>query len=126
MLLTLKTDEQKQAYQELLQIIENCMQSVKIKGITHHQDEEGRYAKVALLCISLFKGEPTFAKINVEEPSSEKPFVGVTVYLDTFELNANNKADFIELVNLADEIIFYGEENNYFHMSFYVNDIWTE
>ena len=51
---------------------------------------------------------------------------GVEVYMDVFELNAGSKDDFVELVRLADEIIFYGEEEDNFHMSFYVNDIWTE
>lgn len=122
----LTTPEQKQAYEELMQIITEAQNSIKINGTKFSQDDNDRYSKVALLCISLFKGEPTNAKITVDEVTSEKPFVGVTVFMDTFELNTDNKADFVELIQLADEIIFYGDEENFFHMTFYVNNIWTE
>jgi len=120
------TQEQKQAYDELMQIITEAQDSFKKNGKVFSQDDNDRYNKVALLCISLFKGNPTNAHIKVDKVSSKKPFVGVTVYMDTFELNVGNKEDFIELVNLADEIIFYGDEENFFHMTFYVKDKWIE
>jgi hypothetical protein len=46
--------------------------------------------------------------------------------MDEFELSTVKKADFIELITLADNVIFYGDEEDMFHMAFYVNGIWTE
>ena len=125
--LQLVTDAQKQAYAELIRIIENCQNTAKINGKTLNKEEADRYFKIAHLCVSLFKNKQTDAKkIEIEEPTKEKPFVGVTVYMDAFELSTKNKNEFNELIQLADEIIFYGDEENYFHMTFYVNDIWAE
>jgi len=118
--------ERKQAYEELMQIFNNIEKSAMINGTKYSQEDYDRYIKVASLCIYLFKGEPTNAKITVDEVTQDKPFVGVTVYMDEFELSTVKKAGFFELITLADNVVFYGDEEDMFHMTFYVNGIWTE
>ena len=118
--------ERKQAYEALMQVFNNFEESARINGTKYSQEDYDRYIKVATLCIYLFKGEPTNARITIDEVTKDKPFVGVTVYMDEFELSTVKKADFIELITLADNVIFYGDEKNVFHMSFYVNGIWAE
>jgi len=125
----LTPEEFKQAQNEamdlLIQSIDKSFEQLKIKGTNFSQEKADKYVQISVLCQILFKGEPTNAKIEVEEPTNEKPFVGVKVYMDEFELGEKNKKSFNELINLADDVIFYGEEEDYFHISFYVYDIWT-
>ena len=120
------TPEQEQAYDELMQIFTDAEESIKIKGRNFSQQNLDRYNEISTLCAILFIGVPVKGRIEIEEPTSDKPYVGVTIYMDVFELNISNKAKFIELINLADEIVFYGDEENYFQMTFFVKDIWKE
>jgi hypothetical protein len=62
----------------------------------------------------------------IEEPDREKPFVGITVYADAFSLSNRNKDDFLELVQLSDDVVFYGVSEDCFTATFYISDIWTE
>lgn len=120
------TPEQKEAYENLLRIINECEESSRIKGKIFSQANLNRYNEISLLCILLFAREPAKAIITVDEPTNEKSFVGISVCIDEFELNPDSKAKFMELINLADNVIFYGTDENYFDITFYVNDIWTE
>jgi hypothetical protein len=120
------TPEQKDTYENLLRIIDDVENSAKINGKHFSQLKLDRYNEISFLCALLFSKEPTKARITVEEPTREKPFTCIRVCVDAFELDQDNKAKFIELINLADNVIFYGTEQNYFDISFYVNDIWTE
>jgi len=120
-----KTKKQ-QAYNELLQIIARAQESILIKGTEFSQEKYDRYTKVAVLCMELFKSELAKANITIDEVTNNKPYFGTTVYTDVFEVNAENKDKFVELINLADEAIFYGDEENWFHMTFYINNIWEE
>jgi len=120
------TPEQKQAYDSLMQIIEKAEESVIINGKNVSQANLDRYNRLSTLCAVLFTSGSTKGRIIIEEPSNEKPFVGIRVYLDEFELNTHNKSQFTELIDLADNVIFYGTDENCFDMTFYVNDIWTE
>jgi len=125
--LNLRKDEWQEAYEAIMQMFEDFEEAAKINGKIFHQDAADRYDKIAVLCYKLFKGEPTNAKkIEIERPTNEKPFVGVIVHMDCFAVSKENKSDFFELLQLADDIVFYGDEEDYFHISFYVNDIWTE
>ena len=124
--MNLGTESRKQSYEGLVNFLEEYINSDKIKEKVFHMEENNRYKKIGALCTKLFQYNPTNARLEIEKPSSDKPFVRVTVYMDEFELNASNKLDFIELIQLADEIIFYGDEEDYFHIAFYVDDIWTE
>ena len=109
------------AYKEIVRIISEFDSTGKIDGKIFREEERNRFNTIASQCVKLFMTGGCEAEIEVEELSNEKPFVGITVHLDVFELNENNKDDFIKLTRLADEVIFYGDEENYFHITFYVN-----
>ena len=125
--MNLRKDEWQEAYEAIMQMFEDLENAEKIDGKVFHEEEADRYDQIAVLCYRVFKSNyADEAKIKIERPTNEKPFVGVTVYMECFELCQQNKTDFIELIQLADEVIFYGDEEHYFHMTFYVHDIWTE
>ena len=102
------------------------LSSENIKGTVFHEDRNARYSKIQLLCIGLFKGDPTKAKIIVEQPSKEKAFVSVDVQASMIDLMGENKEAFAELVNMSDVFVISQHECGDFELSFFVNDIWTE
>jgi len=111
----------KEAYDTLMRILDES--ETKINGQHFHQDKLDKYNQIAILCASLFHSE---GKINIEEPSQDKPFVGVQVLLEDFEISKSNVEKFVALINLSDTRIFNGDKEDHFRMTFYVNDIWTE
>jgi len=122
----LTTPEQFEAYETVMKMLDDAIESGNIEGRKFSKERNGRFQDVALLCIKLFKGYPTNAEIIVDKVTNNKPFFGVKVHTDEFLLDSKNRDEFIELLNLADNVVFMGDEQDYFHMTFYVNDIWTE
>ena len=118
--------ERKQAYQSLMELIDKSEKAARIRGTKYSREANDRFSEIAQLCITLFSSLPTSAKIVVDEVKQSRSFTNVTIYIDAFELNTANKADFFKLVNLSDSVIFYGDKDDLFHITFSVNDIWTE
>lgn len=116
-----------EAIKELTKMLDDFANEAIINGKYFNKNEADRYNKIVHLCIDFFQNKNINAKkIEIGEPTKGKPYVGVTIYIDEFELTAANKNEFIELIKMADVVIFYGDEENYFHLTFYVNDIYTE
>ena len=115
-------EEFRRFYETIMQRILETDDEIKINGNVFYEENANRYKKAALLCAKLFAKE----NVEFEEPSREKPFVFITVHAEDFTVSAENKADFIELINQADDMILSGEEKNRFDIVFSIDDIWKE
>lgn len=118
--------QRKHVYKALMEIIERSEKTARIGGIKYSQEAYDRFREVAQLCIQLFNNTPTSARIVVDEVKQSRSFTNVTIYMDAFELSMENKADFLKLLSLSDSVIFYGDKEDFFHITFSVNDIWSE
>jgi hypothetical protein len=114
-----------QAKEALVKMIDDS--ETKIKGVVYNQEANDRYEKIKFLCeYRLVKPPNADIRIEADEVTNDKEHHRIIVYSDILEISSENKETFFEIIKLADDTIIYGDESNYFHISFYVNDIWTE
>lgn len=112
-----------ETYTTILSIIEDCEKASSIDGKKMSIDKAQRFAKLTNLAENIFNdSEMVITPENISD--NTKPSHSVTVSLEEFEVNDNTKYDFVEMVRLADTTTLYGDEEDRFHISFYVNGIW--
>ncbi|WP_206459415.1 hypothetical protein [Anaerovorax sp. IOR16] len=113
----------KETAEKVIAVIDDCLEKSKINGKNMIADKAEQFAKVRDLALELFEDADIVSDIPTDN-TQKSHFV--QAFMEEFELNEITKPKFIELVNLADEVIVRGGGEDNLQISFYVNGIWEE
>ena len=122
----LDKDERRQAMAELEKLFEDWEEANKIKGDVLDFDKAAKYKELAQKVAEFFLPRRESAEITVEPISRSQSNIAVMVKLCDFDLGEEDYEAFFELIKMSDEVVFFGEEQNYLSVSFAMNDIWKE
>jgi len=112
-----------EAYNNLLDLIKKHDAASKINGKSMNVEKAQGFAEMIKLADYLFPN------MEIEINSlfdNTTPVHSITIYDESFGINQLNKEKYFNLIQLADNVTIYSEEEDKCSISFNIEGIWEE